>query len=68
MAGPIWNRFMQKALGIYPPGEGFVQIEPGPEEEINPHSIIHYLNENPELNPQYQNWEEAIQSRLKQVK
>ena len=64
LAGPIWNQFMQKALEKYP-SEGFVQIEPGQKEEPKTHSIIYYIGENPELNPQYQNWEAGIQNWLK---
>ena len=74
LAGPMWHRFMKKALEIYP-SEDFHKPEPieteipvlkGEIDWENPHSIIHYLDEEPELNSQYPYWETSIQSWLKQ--
>lgn len=54
LAGPIWNRFMKKALEIYP-GEDFQMAEPtetdkpvlnGEVDWENPHSILYYIDKN----------------------
>lgn len=83
LAGPMWNRFMKKALELYP-GEEFAEPEPteteipilkGEVDMENPHSILHYIDrddplgpppENPQYDPQYENWEDAIQSWFKE--
>lgn len=66
IASPIWSAFIKKALGLYPSGDF---VKPEPTQAINsatstPHSILYYTKENPELDPQYQNWETAIQTHL----
>ena len=71
LAGPMWNQFMKKALAKYP-SEDFIppeplEIEKTSLEEVNwedPHSILHYIEEKPDLNPQYQNWEASIEEWL----
>lgn len=64
LAGPIWNRFMQKALPLYS-GEEFTPIETAePSQELEPHSLLYYFREKPDLDPQFQNWEWAIQNWL----
>lgn len=66
LAGVMWNQFMRKALEIYP-SQGFTEPEPTkpiPTEEPLTHSVLHYLREEPDLDPQYQNWEWPIQSWL----
>jgi len=72
LAGPMWNQFMKKALEIYP-GEDFKKPEPietenpalrGEVDWEDPHSILYYIDDNPELNSQYQNWEAAIENWL----
>jgi 1A family penicillin-binding protein len=76
LAGPMWHRFMTEALKKYP-SSGFEKPKPietdvpalkGEVDWQEPHSIIHYINENPELDPQYNHWEYAIQSWLKDNK
>ncbi|MBI2041394.1 MAG: transglycosylase domain-containing protein [Candidatus Nealsonbacteria bacterium] len=63
IASPIWNKFIKKALELYP-SKNF--IEPEPTLAINSatstHSILYYLKDKPEIDPQYQNWEIAIQN------
>ena len=67
LAAPIWRQFMEKALSRFPK-ENFNQPEPTEpifiEKPEEPHSILYYFNENPELDPQYQNWEEGIKTWL----
>lgn len=71
LAAPIWHKFMEKALKKYPPAE-FQKPEPGTElypaeiKPLEPHSLIYYLKEKPDFDPQYQNWEEAIRLWLAQ--
>lgn len=59
IASPIWNKFMKKALELYP-SEGFI----GPEETLAANSAAPTPREIPESDPQYQNWEAAIQNWL----
>ena len=62
LAAPIWHQFMEKALELYP-GQDFTEPELTEAKELppeEPHSILDYIREKPELDPQYQNWEEAI--------
>lgn len=65
LAGPIWHHFMKKALALYP-SEYFIKPELAEAKvPASSHSILHYIRDNPELDPQYKNWEFAIQSWLK---
>lgn len=59
IASPIWSAFIKKALEFYP-SKAFV--EPEKTQAIN--SATSTPHEIPESNPQYQNWEAAIQSWL----
>ena len=63
---------MEKALLKFPK-ENFNKPAPATERPLifvretnleEPHSILHYIRENPELDPQYQNWEWAIKNYL----
>ena len=72
LAGPIWHKFMVEALKKYPgqefkkpePAETDVPVLKGEIDWENPHSIIHYISENPKKDPQYNHWEWAIQNWL----
>ena len=54
LAGPMWNRFMKKALEIYPeeefhkpePKEADISILNGEVNMEEPHSILHYIDKN----------------------
>ncbi len=57
LAGPIWNRFIKKALEKYP-SEGFPKPEPtettipilrGVVDQEDPHSILYYIDKNDPL-------------------
>lgn len=66
IASPIWSAFIKKALELYP-SKDFVK--PEQTQAINsatstPHSILYYFRDKPEFDPQYQNWETAIQNWL----
>lgn len=66
LAAPIWHKFMEKALEKYPPIE-FQKPELTPVEKPSElHSLLYYIKEKPDLDPQYQNWEEAIRLWLAQ--
>jgi len=66
LAAPIWHKFMEKALEKYPPQE-FTKPEITPAEKpTEPHSLLYYFKEKPNLDPQFQNWEEAIRLWLSQ--
>lgn len=60
LAGPIWNKFMKKALEKYP-GQPFQKPDFQTEAPISKGEID---LENP-LDPQYQNWQEGIQNWLR---
>lgn len=57
IASPIWNKFIKKALELYPP-KGFVS--PERMQDINSATSTDPLLS--EFDPQYQNWQIAIQS------
>ena len=64
IASPIWNKFIKKALELYP-SQNFSKPELIPtfnSATSTPHSILYYFKNKPELDPQYQNWEIAIQN------
>jgi len=56
IASPIWNKFIKKALELYP-SKDF--IKPEPTQAINSATSTSGLNPR---DPQYQNWEAAIQN------
>ncbi len=69
LAAPIWNSFMEKALEYFPNTEfkkadESAYVENLPLKETldleDPHSILYYLEEEPERDKQYPNWEKAI--------
>ena len=72
LAGPMWHSFMEKALEKYPsdpfikpqPMETDVPVLKGEVDWENPHSILYHIENQPSLNPQYQNWEAGIQNWL----
>ena len=76
LAGPMFNQFMRKALEVYPPEdfhppkptETDIPILNGGVNMDDPHSIIYYINEEPEINPQYSHWESSIISWVKEFK
>ena len=63
---------MEKALEKYPsdpfikpqPMETDVPVLKGEVDWENPHSILYHIENQPSLNPQYQNWEAGIQNWL----
>lgn len=76
LAGPMFNQFMRKALESYPsedfhppePVESDIPILNGEVDMDDPHSIIHYINEEPNLNSQYDHWEYSVASWVDELK
>ena len=70
LAAPIWREFIEKALldfpkeNFNPPVPTIITTPTLEESATSTHSILYYIRENPELDPQYQNWEWAIQNYL----
>ena len=59
LAGPIWHKFIKKALEKYPSAESFPKIETATTTEAA-------YEENMDKNsPQYQNWQAGIENWLK---
>ena len=52
LAGPIWNKFIQKALQKYPSNQSFKT----PEQTENKDPILKEEIGLDEKDPQYQNW------------
>jgi len=76
LAGPIWHNFMDKALRKFPkqefekPEENITDKPVLNGEQVEPHSILHYINKEDPLgpspenlfsDPQYSNWEYSVQ-------
>jgi len=58
LAAPVWNQIIRKALELYP-SEGFVK--PDYKDEKEKTSLEELMSEN---DPQYKNWQRAIQPYL----
>lgn len=65
IASPIWNKFIKKALELYP-SQDFVkpEIKDTPTNTTSTDSILSFFRDNPERDPQYQSWQIAIQNWL----
>jgi membrane peptidoglycan carboxypeptidase len=79
LAGSIWRNFMNEILKEFPkesfekPEENMTEKPILNGEQIEPHSILHYIKkedplgpspENPSSDPQYFNWEYSIQKYI----
>jgi len=79
LAGSIWHNFMNEILKKFPkenfekPEENITEKPILNGEEIEPHSLLYYVQkedplgsspENPSLDPQYFNWEYSVQKYI----
>jgi len=60
LAGPIWNKFIQKALKAYPTDKTFQKIETADTDNL----ILKEEDALNETSPQYQNWQAGRESWL----